>query len=188
MKLRVGLMFLVLFSTDAFAAPPDFDGVMASGGINYFALRQEPSVAIKWIKLGDFAGDYLLKSYDREKQTLSLTHNGESVDVLLKTSLVRSGPNFARSGPTIAFLASLTAKGDVSHQAILDMLSTIRDRRDETAGKLAAVEAKAAKFPEQQRTEMVKEWRRKLELEEENLEYYTDQAIAHWREESRSSK
>jgi hypothetical protein len=140
---------------------------------------------MKWIKLGDAAGEYTLKSYDKNTETVTLVRNGESIEAVLKVGGVRSAQ---RSKPTIDLLAEVIKKGDISQQVILDLLTNLRDRRDESARTLAEAEARAAKVPEPKRTELVHELRRKLELEEANLEYYTDQTIAHWRDESRSSK
>jgi hypothetical protein len=185
MKLHVAAFCLALVCADMVAAPPEFDGVMASQGVNYFALRPDPSRTIKWIKLGDSLGDYILKSYDQEKETLSLSRNGESVEVVLKTGSVRSAP---RSGPTIELLKGLKENGDVSQTALLNMLTSLRDRRDETARQFAELEARAMKESEPKKTEMLTQFRRKLELEEANLEYYMDKVIANWRDESRPSK
>ena len=184
MKMRCLAVFLTLL-TNSYSGPPDFDGVMVSQGKIYFALREDPAVASKWIKLGDRVSDYVLTSYDREKETLSLDLKGKSVQLLLKTGSVRSGP---RAAPTIELLKALPVAGDVSQNQILDLLTRLRDQRDDTARKLAGVEARALKEPEPKRTEMVKEWRRRLELEDANLEYATDNVIAHWRDESRSAK
>jgi hypothetical protein len=64
--LRAALLFPALIATTA-ATPPEFDGVMTSQGTIYFALREDPTVATKWIKLGDNIGGYVAKSYDKNR-------------------------------------------------------------------------------------------------------------------------
>jgi len=188
MKSLLAACLLASLCKNVCAAPPEFDGVMASQGTIYFALREEPEVAIRWKKIGDRTGSYLVKAYDKEHETLSLSRDQELVAVKLKVGKTRPAPSPGKSGPTIELLNALIAKGDVSHQMILTALTAIRDQRDTTARKLAEAEARATKEPESKRTEMLKEFRRRLELEEANLEFYTDQTIAHWAEESRTAK
>ena len=185
MRFNLVLLCLGLVAARVQAAPPEFDGVMTSQGLTYFAVRPDAVVAMRWIKLGDVADGYTLKSYDKTTETLTLVRNAESIQVVLKTGSVRPAP---RAKPTIDLLSHVIEKGDISQQVALDLLTNLRDRRDDSARKLVEVEARAAKEPEPKRTELVREHRRKLELEESNLEYYTDEVIAHWRDETRSSK
>jgi hypothetical protein len=181
MKIRCAALFLAALLTNACSAPPEFDGVMVSQGTTYFALREEPAHASKWIELGGSVGNYVLKSYDTLKESLSLTRNGTNIEVMLKIEAVRSGP-------TIELLKAVITKGDATRHVELQALEMLETRRNDTAHKLADWETRLLKDPDSAKADMVVNLRRKLELEEANLEYYTERMLGVWRKEVKSSK
>ena len=180
MKLFAALLIAALV-THTLAATPEFDGVMASRGTTYFAMREAPTQGTRWIKLGDRIGSYRVSSYDQPKETLSLTSDEGETLVVLK-------PGAVRAAPTVQLLQTLVTNGDDIQTYVLRALRELEQRRDQTAATLVEWEARALKQPSAKSNDMVVNLRRKLELEEANLAYYIEKMLEASRNELRGSK
>ena len=189
------LFLIALLVVNVCSAAPQFDGVMASKGETYFALRADPSSPTKWVKLGDHVAEYALTSYDKTKETLPITAEGATIELVLKTGSVRPGetqpgqtqpavPVFFK--PTFELLKKLVNDGDLTREVEVQLLGNLERMRNGTAAKLAVLETRAG--TDTKKLADLSEWRRRLQLEDDNLEHYTEQMLQAWRAQLKTGK
>ena len=163
MKLRSILLCLMLGLASVCFGSPEFIGVLVSQGVTHLAVRGESQGRMHWVKIGEEFDGYRLKLYDSQRELLILQRGDSEVQVALKSAAVQPAP-------TRVLLESLVKAGDANLRAALDQAKQLEDRRDETAKRLSKLEAQTGSQVE--RVSVVNEVRRKLKIEEDNLEFF----------------
>ena len=169
MKTRLISILLAICSASVSLAAPEFVGVLVSQGVTHIAMRSDSTGDTHWVKIGDFMGEYRVRSYDPKKETLSLQRGEAEIELALKSASVQSAP-------TLTLLESLVKAGDKNLEGALQQARQLEDRRNNTAAELADLEIRAAKEPS--RSETVKQMQRKLKIEEANLEFLYQSLLA----------
>lgn len=73
-------------------APLELRGIMVEGDSTMFSIYDPTRHSSTWTKLNEAGGDYIVRSYDAPKDTVTLDYQGRSLTLVLKTAKVVSGP------------------------------------------------------------------------------------------------
>ena len=92
MSARRWLLLLGLAATSLRADPAiEFTGVLAAGSETKVSLRDKPTGASRWVKLGQEFGGYVVAAYEASTEVVVLTKDGQKFRVKLKDSKVTAG-------------------------------------------------------------------------------------------------
>ena len=95
-------------------APVEFVGMMSSGGVVKFALRNASTKASRWVEIGGTCAGYTLHSYDPVSGIIMLTDGQLIIRLALTAAKASSG---------------LTIPGNLSPRSIRDLPSDAMERR-----------------------------------------------------------
>ena len=82
-------------------APIELRGIMTVGDSVMFSIYDTATRTSSWTRLNQTGRDFVVRSYDQARDTVTVDHNGRSVTLALKTAKVASAP-VAAPQPVVA--------------------------------------------------------------------------------------
>lgn len=73
-------------------APLELRGIMVEGGSTMFSIYDPSRHSATWTKLNELGRDYIVRSYDSSKDTVTLDYQGRTLTLVLHTAKVASAP------------------------------------------------------------------------------------------------
>ncbi len=160
--LRVPFILALIVTSCVFAGP-EFSGILTLGGKTYLGLRDDDGKPFEWRAVGEEVGEFRVTSYEDSTETVTLTRGGSAIKLRLKGAAVESLP-------TVGLVERLALSGDTKLEKLLPNLKKLEGLRDKTLSAIAEVESRGAS--EEKAWDQLSGLRRKLKIEEDNLEYF----------------
>lgn len=67
-------------------------GIMAAGDTVMFSIYDTTRRASTWVELNEAGRDFIVRSYDQDRDTVTIDHQGRTLTLALKTAKVGSAP------------------------------------------------------------------------------------------------
>lgn len=82
-------------------APIELRGIMTVGDNVMFSIYDTATRSSSWVRLNQTGRDFIVRSYDAARDTVTVDHNGRTITLALKTAKVASAP-VAAPQPVVA--------------------------------------------------------------------------------------